>query len=75
MTEPVKQQHADRLWKVCDVADYLGVSASWVYLHVQLGDLPYHRVGGLLRFFPEDVRAYARGVPLPAVPVVPLRPR
>jgi len=55
------QLDRERLWKVQDVAEFLGVSSSWVYLHVGMSDLPYRRVGALLRFFPEDVRAYARG--------------
>ncbi|HYD40081.1 MAG TPA: helix-turn-helix domain-containing protein [Anaeromyxobacter sp.] len=62
----------DRLWTVKDVARYLGVSASWVYQHVAAGELPYRRIGGLVRFFPEDVRAYARGEPASS-PVLPLR--
>ena len=52
---------AECLWTAKDVAAFLRVSVSWVYLHVQQGDLPYRRVGGLVRFAPEDVRAYAGG--------------
>jgi excisionase family DNA binding protein len=63
----------ERLWKVADVVEYLGVSASWVYLHVSLGDLPYLRVGGLLRFSPEAVRRYALGEQQPQTKMVPLR--
>ncbi len=63
----------ERLWTVPDVAGYLGVSVSWVYQHVAAGDLPYRRIGGLVRFFPEDVRAYARGERPGGAPVVPLR--
>ncbi len=64
----------ERLWKVPDVVEYLGVSASWVYLHVSLGDLPYLRVGGLLRFEPDAVRGYARGDRARQGAVIPLRP-
>jgi hypothetical protein len=32
-----------------------------VYLHAAAGDLPAQRVGGMLRFEPEAIRAYARG--------------
>jgi len=75
MTEAAKHLLADRMWKVADVADFLGVSPSWVYLHVQLGDLPYRRIGGLVRFFPDDVRSYARGEQLPAIPALPTHPK
>ena len=64
-----------RLWKVADVAEYLGVSESWVYLHVSQGDLPYLRVGGLLRFQPADVERYARGENVTGAAVVPMRRR
>ncbi len=50
----------ERLWKVADVADFLGVSVRWVHLHVSQGDLPYTRIGGLLRFWPYAIRTYAR---------------
>ena len=64
-----------RLWDAKDVAAYLRVSVSWVYLHINLGDLPYQRIGGLVRFFPQEVQAYARGEQPPAIPVLPLRQR
>jgi excisionase family DNA binding protein len=51
----------ERLWKVPDVAGYLSVSESWVYLHVSQGDLPYKRIGGLLRFDSEAIRRFAAG--------------
>lgn len=66
---------AESLWTVQNVAAFLQVSPSWVYLHVSQGDLPYRRVGGLLRFFPDDVRAYARGEPPSTAPILPLRPK
>jgi excisionase family DNA binding protein len=62
----------DNLWTKKDVACFLRVSESWVYLHVDKGDLPYLRVGGLLRFDPEAVRRYAREGEKSAT-VIPLR--
>lgn len=49
------------LWDATDVAQYLKVSRSWVYNRAESGLLPVLRVGGLLRFSPETVRAFARG--------------
>ena len=48
-----------------DVATYLKASRSWVYLHAEDGTLPCVRIGGLLRFLPDQIRAYARGESVP----------
>jgi excisionase family DNA binding protein len=51
------------LWMADEVATYLRVSRSWVYQHAEAGTLPVIRLPGssLLRFDPEEIRAYARG--------------
>jgi len=67
------QASQDTLWTAKDVANYLKVSRSWVYQHVGAGDLPYQRVGGLLRFAPEAVQAYACGQRPSASPVISFR--
>ena len=56
-------------WTADDVRKFLKVSRSWVYQHVDSGELPHHRYGALLRFDPETIRKYARGekVALPNV--------
>ena len=64
---------SEPLWTAKDVAAFLRVSRAWVYLHIRLGDLPYQRIGGLVRFFPQDIQAYARGEQPRAIPVLPLR--
>jgi len=51
----------DRLWDANDVARYLKVSRSWVYHRAEAGLLPVQRVGGLLRFVPTAIRAFAAG--------------
>jgi excisionase family DNA binding protein len=50
----------DGLWDANDVARYLKVSRSWVYHRAEAGQLPHLRVGGLLRFDADVVRAFAR---------------
>jgi excisionase family DNA binding protein len=50
----------DGLWDANDVARYLKVSRSWVYHRAEAGQLPHLRIGGLLRFDAEVVRAFAR---------------
>ena len=73
--EPVENR--DELWDANDVARYLRVSRSWVYYRAEAGLLPCLRVGGLVRFEPATVRAFARGevspsrvLPFPAGPSV-----
>jgi excisionase family DNA binding protein len=54
-------EDARGLWDANDVARYLKVSRSWVYQRAEAGLLPCLRLGGLLRFEQEKVRAFARG--------------
>jgi excisionase family DNA binding protein len=49
------------LWDAKDAARYLKVSRSWIYQRAESGLLPCLRVGGLIRFDPEAIRAFARG--------------
>lgn len=57
-----EQQTEPSLWTVEDVAAYLKTSRSWVYQRCAGVDaIPAMRVGGLLRFEPEEVKAWARG--------------
>ncbi len=56
----------EALWDANDVARYLKVSRSWVYQRAEAGLLPYVRVGGLLRFDPESIRAFVLA-PAPGV--------
>ncbi len=51
----------EALWDARDVARYLKVSRSWVYQKAEAGLLPYLKVGGLVRFVPERIRAFALG--------------
>jgi excisionase family DNA binding protein len=61
------------LWDATDVARYLKVSRSWVYHRAEAGELPCLKVGGLLRFDPQAIHAFARGIPAHGARVVPLR--
>jgi len=61
---------AESLWTARDVAEYLKASLSWVYLHADDGTLPSVKIGGLRRFIPEQIRAHARGEPVPATSIV-----
>lgn len=62
----------ENLWDVDDVKLFTKGSRSWVYKMAASGELPCLRLGGLLRFEPEAVRAWARGEAPPAARVVPL---
>lgn len=52
---------APTLWTAGDAARYLRASLSFVYKVAEAGKLPCLRVGSMLRFDPEVVRAFARG--------------
>lgn len=51
----------ETLWDAGDVAKYLKASRSWVYQKAEAGILPHVKIGGLLRFVPEKIKAYAEG--------------
>ncbi len=55
----------ETLWDARDVARYLKVSRSWVYQRAEAGLLPHLRIGGLLRFRPALIRAFALGQQAP----------
>jgi excisionase family DNA binding protein len=61
------------LWDAQDVARYLKVSRSWVYHRAEGGELPCLRIGGLLRFDPKAIHAFARGESASVARVIPLR--
>jgi excisionase family DNA binding protein len=46
-------------WDVHAAARFLNVSESWIYQKCGQGKLPHRKFGGLLRFKPSEVRAYA----------------
>ena len=50
----------ERLWTVADVAEFVGASESWVRNAVAAERLPCTRIGGLVRFQPEEIRARMR---------------
>jgi excisionase family DNA binding protein len=58
---PAPRRDDHQLWNTNDVARYLRVSRSWVYHRAEAGLLPLRRVGGLLRFDPAAIRAFATG--------------
>lgn len=62
----------ETLWTAREVARYLRASRSWVYQKAEGGTLPSLHIGGLLRFDPVQVRAFAKGTHCKGA-VVPLR--
>jgi excisionase family DNA binding protein len=65
----------EALWDARDVASYLKVSRSWVYQHAEDGTLPSLRIGGLRRFLPGQIRAFALGQPIPTGSATPFPQR
>jgi excisionase family DNA binding protein len=70
LTSPHAQ--AEPLWTADDVGRYLKASRSWVYQKAEAGLLPCLRIGGLLRFDPAVVQAWARGE-INGAAVLPMR--
>lgn len=46
----------EKVWKTKDVAEFLQASESWVRHAAAEGRLPCIKIGGLLRFDPEEIR-------------------
>jgi excisionase family DNA binding protein len=61
--EPSRVSPEESLWRVQDVARFLAVSTSWVYMAARSGALPPVRVGRSVRFRPGLVRALVQGEP------------
>ena len=45
----------ERVWKVTDVANYVGFSIGHVYNLKSQGKIPYRKCGKLLRFIPQEI--------------------
>lgn len=45
-------------WTKFEVAEYLNCSVSWVEKAAASGELPCYRMTRMLRFAPEEMRAY-----------------
>jgi len=54
----ITTEEEDRLWDATQTAKFLSVSRSWIYQRAEAGLLPHLRVGGVLRFEPETIRAF-----------------
>lgn len=50
------------LWTAQDLAAYVGCSKSLVYQMAERGDIPSVKIGTLLRFDPEAVRAWVKNL-------------
>jgi len=77
-------QHIKRdapLLEVKELAQYLGVSTQWIYERVQLKEIPYIKVGKLLRFQKSDIDRWLGDLKVPpmdspsGVVKLPTRPR
>jgi excisionase family DNA binding protein len=51
---------AESQWKVKEAAEFLSCSTSWIYKAAAKGLIPCIRIGAMLRFDPEQLRAFAR---------------
>jgi excisionase family DNA binding protein len=64
--EHLSRDSLDRaLRDVTWLAEFLGVSRSWVYQAVESGVIPVVRLGALVRFDPNVIKAWVKGEALP----------
>ena len=71
--KPILDQYPlreDRLYDVQELAEYLSVSTQWIYERVQLKEIPYIKVGRLLRFQKSDIDRWLEDLKVP--PMNPL---
>ena len=71
--KPILDQYPlreDRLYDVQELAEYLSVSTQWIYERVQLKEIPYIKVGKLLRFQKSDIDRWLEDLKVP--PMSPL---
>ena len=71
--KPILDQYPlreDRLYDVQELAEYLSVSTQWIYQQVQLKEIPYIKVGRLLRFKKSDIDTWLDALKIP--PMNPL---
>lgn len=59
MTTELNSTPIESLWTVKEVAAFLRLSPSWVYLQVEKGLIPHRRFGASVRFDPQAVREWA----------------
>ena len=48
------------LWKVDQVAKYLGISIALVYKMVSKNELPYVKISNCIRFWPETIESISK---------------
>ena len=46
----------NQIWRIDQVADYLGVSKKYIYSLTYRGEIPHRKKGKLLFFFPNEIR-------------------
>ncbi len=71
--KPILDQYPrreDRLYDVQELAEYLSVSTQWIYERVQLKEIPYIKVGKLLRFRKSGIDTWLDSLKVP--PMNPL---
>ena len=55
---PAGDRPLHAMWKVKDVCRFLGVSKRWVHERTRRHEIPSYRCGTVLRFDPEEIRAW-----------------
>jgi excisionase family DNA binding protein len=58
--KPTDQQPtaAEPLWTVADVLAFTRMRRTWLYERIARNELPHYRLGGAVRFNPQEIRAW-----------------
>jgi excisionase family DNA binding protein len=46
------------LWNVLQACEFLGISRNGLYIACRAGRIPHYKVGGSIRFDPDELRAW-----------------
>ena len=53
-----EQPIAEPLWTVADVLAFTRMRRTWLYERIARNELPHYRLGGAVRFSPQEIRAW-----------------
>jgi excisionase family DNA binding protein len=53
-----EQPTVEPLWTVADVLAFTRMRRTWLYERIARNELPHYRLGGAVRFSPQEIRAW-----------------
>jgi excisionase family DNA binding protein len=53
-----EQPTVEPLWTVAEVLAFTRMRRTWLYERIARNELPHYRLGGAVRFSPQEIRAW-----------------